>query len=54
MQHGLEGLIGELHLVNPPSCSIPCIRVGIGRLSVWHGSDLVLNAYPEASSKFHH
>jgi len=53
-RHRLEGLIGELCLVNPLSCSIPCIRVSIGRLSIWHGGDLVLNTYPEVSLKFHH
>ena len=53
-QHGLESLIGEAHLVNLLCCSIPHIRVGVSGSSVWHGGDLVLNAQPETSSKFHH
>ena len=44
MRHGLKDLIGESRLVNPPSYSIPHIRIGISGSSVWHGGDLVLNA----------
>ena len=53
-QHELESLIGKAHLVNPLSCSVPRVRVGVGGSSVQHGGDLVLNAQPETSSKFHH
>jgi len=44
MRHGLKGLIGETYLVNPLCCSILCIGVGIGWLSVGHSGDLVLNS----------
>jgi len=44
VQHGLESLIGETHLVDPLSCSVPRVGVGVGGSSVWHGSNLVLNA----------
>ena len=54
MQHRLESLIGEVYLVDPLCYSILCVGVSIGELSIWHGSDLVLNAQPETSSKFHH
>ena len=50
MRHGLESLIGEARLVDSLSCSVP----RVGGLSIRHGGDLVLNAQPETSSKFHH
>jgi len=53
-RHGLESLIGEVRLVDPLSCSVPRVGVGVGGSSVWHGGDLVLNAQPETSSKFHY
>ena len=53
-RHRLESLIGKVHLVDPPSCSVPRVGVGVGRSSIWHSGNLVLNAQPETSSKFHH
>jgi len=44
VRHGLESLIGETHLVNPLSCSVPRVGVGVGGSSVQHSGDLVLNA----------
>jgi len=44
MRHGLKGLIGETHLVNPLHCSIPRVGVGISWWSVGHSGDLVLDS----------
>jgi len=44
VQHRLENLIGEVHLVNPLCCFILCVRIGVSGSSVQHGDDLVLNA----------
>jgi len=54
MRHGLKGLIGEAHLVNPLCCSVPHVGISVGRSSVWHGGNLVLDAQLETSSKLHH
>jgi len=43
MQYRLKGLVGEARLVNPPCCSIPHVRISVGRSSVRHGGDLVLD-----------
>ena len=53
-RHRLESLIGKVRLVDPPSCSVPHVGVSVGRSSVRHGGNLVLNAQPETSLKFHH
>jgi len=44
MQHGLKGLIGKMHLVNSPCCSVPHVGISVGQSSVWHGGNLVLDA----------
>jgi len=44
VQHRLKGLVGEAHLVNLLCCSVSRVRVGTGWSSIWHGSDLVLDA----------
>ena len=44
MRHGLKGLVSKVRLVDPPCCSVPRVRISVGRLSVWHGGNLVLDA----------
>jgi len=44
MRHGLKGLIGEARLVDPPCCSVPYVGISVGRSSVRHGGNLVLDA----------
>jgi len=44
VRHGLKGLIDKAHLVDPSCCSIPYVGIGVGRSSVWHSGNLVLDA----------
>jgi len=44
MRHGLKGLIGETRLVDPPCCSVLRVGISVGRSSVQHGGNLVLDA----------
>jgi len=43
MRYRLKGLVGEASLVDPLCCSVPCVGISVGRSSVWHGGDLVLD-----------
>jgi len=54
VQHRLKDLISEVHLVNLSCYSIPCIRVGVGGSSIWHGGNLVLDTQLETLSKLHY
>jgi len=50
----LEGFISEPHLVDPPGCYVPGLRISVSGPSKGHGGDLALNVHPEASAELHH
>ena len=51
---GLEGLIGQLDLVNPLSGTIPGLWICAGRSFIGYSSDLALDICPKSISEFHH
>ena len=50
----MEGLIGQLCLVDPLGSYVPSLWISVCGSSEWHGSDLALDARLEASTELHH
>jgi len=50
----LEGLIGQLCLVNPPGSYVPSVWISVCGPSEWHGNDLALDARLEALMELYH
>jgi len=44
MRHGLKGLVGEARLVDPLCSLVPYVGISVGRSSIRHGGNLVLDA----------